>query len=156
MQLSRAAHFAIRTVLDLAMEGPGPTAAVAARQGIPPAQAGKIVQQLARANIVLTSRGASGGIRLARPADSVSLRDVIDAIEGPLTVNRCAAWDDCPCTQPCPVRAELARLQREVERLFDGVTIAALLASDRRRGPRREDAVATPASYKIPVKEGDA
>jgi Rrf2 family protein len=126
LQLSRASQFALRTVLDLAVEGPTHTADVAARRGIPPAQAGKIVHLLSRAGIVRTSRGARGGVRLARSPEAVTLRDVIDAIEGPLTVARCLVWDDCPCVQPCPVRANLLRFQHEMERMFDGVTVADL------------------------------
>jgi Rrf2 family protein len=133
MELSRAAQFAIRTVLDLAAEGPAHTADIASRRGIPPAQAGKIVQQLVRGNIVRTTRGAHGGVRLARPATHVTLKDVIGAIEGPLAVSRCVMYDDCPCVQPCSVRLALARVQHELERLLDGVTVADLAADDDRR-----------------------
>jgi Rrf2 family protein len=135
MELSRAAQFAIRTVLDLAQGGPTRTASIAARRGIPPAQAGKIIQQLVRGNIVRTTRGANGGVRLARPADRVTLKDVIGAIEGPLAVSRCIVYDDCVCVQPCPVRAALSQIQRELERLLDGMTVADLATGDR-RGPR--------------------
>jgi Rrf2 family iron-sulfur cluster assembly transcriptional regulator len=140
MQLSRAAQFALRTVLDLAVEGPTHTADVAARRGIPPAQAGKIIHLLSRAGIVRTSRGARGGVRLARAPEAVTIRDVIDAIEGPLTVARCLVWDDCPCAQPCPVRTTLLRLQHEMERLLDGVTVADLSTEGRR--PERAAEVA--------------
>lgn len=126
MQLSRAAQFALRAVLDLAVSGPTSTAAVAARRGIPPAQAGKIVQQLVRGGVVRTTRGPRGGVRLARPADKVTLRQVIDAIEGPLAVSRCIVYDDCPCAQPCPVRTALTRIQRELEGMLDSVTVADL------------------------------
>lgn len=137
MELSRGAQFAIRTVLDLATGGPTQTAAIAGRRGIPPAQAGKIVQQLVRGNVVRTTRGARGGVRLARPAERITLKDVIGAVEGPLAVSRCIVYDDCPCVQPCPVRSTLTRIQHELERLLDGVTVADLAADDRRfRRPR--------------------
>lgn len=135
MELSRAAQFAIRTVVDLAAVGPTRTADIAARRGIPPAQAGKIVQQLVRGSIVRTTRGAAGGVRLARPAERVTLKEIINAVEGPLAVSRCIVYDDCPCVQPCPVRTALSRIQHELERLLDGVTVADLARDDRR--PRR-------------------
>jgi len=128
MELSRAAQFALRTVLDLAVGGPTRTADVAARRGIPPAQAGKVVQALARGGIVRTARGARGGIRLARAAETVTLRQVIEAIEGPVAVARCLVWNDCPCDQPCVVRETLNRIQRKVEDLLDSVTVADLFA----------------------------
>jgi Rrf2 family protein len=130
MELSRAAQFALRTTLDLAVHGPTRTADISSRRGIPRAQAGKIVQQLVRANIVRTTRGAGGGVRLARPARQVTLKEVIGAIEGPLAVSRCVMYDDCPCVQPCTVRLALARIQRDVERALDGVTIADLAEKD--------------------------
>ncbi len=133
VELSRAAQFAIRTVMDLAIEGQTHTADLAARRDIPPAQAGKIVQQLVRANIVRSTRGARGGVRLARAPEQVTLKEVIGAVEGPLAVSRCIVYDDCPCVQPCPVRSALSRIQREVERLLDGVTAADLAADARRQ-----------------------
>lgn len=150
MQLSRGAQFALRTVLDLAASGPTSTGAIAARRGIPPAQASKIVQQLVRGGVVRTTRGARGGVRLARPADQVTLRQVIDAIEGPLAVSRCIVYDDCPCAQPCPVRTVLTRIQRELEGMLDGVTVADLSAGGRRL-PRR---VSASARLQDTLKEG--
>jgi len=126
MELSRATQLALRTLVDLAVNGPGQTAVIAARRGIPRAQAGKIVQQLVRGGIVRTSRGAGGGVRLAGAPERMTLRHVIEAIEGPVVVARCLAWDDCPCKQPCPVRTTLGRIQHAVEGLFDEVTIADL------------------------------
>jgi Rrf2 family protein len=126
MELTRATQFALRALLDLAQNGPGQTAVIAARRGIPPAQAGKIVQQLARSGIVHTSRGAHGGVRLARAPERMTLRQVIEAVEGPVVVARCLAWNDCPCRQPCPVRVALGRVQHAFEDLLDDVTIADL------------------------------
>jgi Rrf2 family protein len=128
MELSRAAQFAIRTVVDLAAASPSHTADIARRRGIPRAQGAKIVRALARAGLVRTTRGAGGGVRLARPAERITLREVVDAIEGPLAVSRCAVYDDCPCVQPCPVRAALARIQQELERSLASVTVADLAA----------------------------
>ncbi len=126
MELTRGTQFALRTVLDLAVGGSSRTAAIALRRGIPPAQAGKIIQSLVRGGVVQTSRGAHGGVRLARAPERVTLRQVIEAIEGPIVVSRCLAWNDCPCEQPCPVRITLSRIQHSVESLLDGVTIADL------------------------------
>jgi Rrf2 family protein len=152
VELSRAAQFAIRTVLDLAANGPGQTAQIAARRGIPPAQAGKIVQQLVRGGVVRTTRGAGGGVRLARPPESITLRQVIDAIEGPLTIARCVAYEDCPCLQPCPVRGALMRIQQVVERELDSVTLADLSAGTlASRAPKSGSRRSMPT-----VKEGGA
>lgn len=126
VRLSRNAHYAIRTVLDLALRDRGRSAEVARRQGIPPAYMARIVHELSTAGIIRTFRGAGGGIQLARPAASVTLRHIVDATEGPLALNLCVIWDDCRCVQPCPVRASLARLQSVMEHELDSVTVAQL------------------------------
>lgn len=147
MRLSRNAHYAIRTVLDLALRERGRSAEVARRQGIPPAYMARIVHGLSTAGIVRTFRGTRGGIQLARPADAVTLRDVVEATEGPVALNLCVVWDDCPCAQPCPVRASLARLQTLVERELDAVTVAQLAARLPGGWPgRADDSVAAPGA----------
>jgi len=129
MRLSRNAHYAIRTVLDLSQHGRGRSAEIAERQGIPPAYMAKVVQGLSRAGILRTYRGTHGGVQLARSPGAVTLRDVVEASEGPFAINLCAAWGDCPCAQPCPVRATLARVQTTLERELAGVTVADLAAN---------------------------
>jgi Rrf2 family protein len=138
MELSKATQYALRTVLDLAVGGPSRIADVAGRRGIPPAQAGKIVQALTRTGILLTSRGAQGGIRLGKPADQITLRGIIEAVEGPIVVARCLKWEDCPCDQPCPVRSALTRVQRTVEEVFDAVRVSDLAADERKRIDRAQ------------------
>jgi len=126
MQLSRHAHYAIRAVLDLHMHPTARSADIARRQGIPPAYLAKIVQALGRRGIVRTHRGARGGVQLARPGMAITLREVVEAVEGPMGINQCVVWGDCPCPQPCPVRASLARVQTLVERELETITVAAL------------------------------
>src|SRR3989337_2779941 len=128
MRLSRNAHYAIRTVIALAWHERGRSAEVARRQGIPQAYMAKIVHGLSKAGIVRPHRGTHGGVQLAKSPAAVTLRDVIEAAEGPLALNLCVVWGDCQCVQPCPVRASLAGLQSVVERELDAVTIAQLAA----------------------------
>ncbi len=126
MQISRTAQLALRTVLDLALIGQTRIADVAGRRGIPGAQAGKIVQQLVRGGVVRATRGARGGVQLARAPETITVRDVVEAIEGPTAVARCLVWNDCPCDQPCAVRNALVQMQTTIERVFDSVTVADL------------------------------
>jgi len=128
MRLSRNAHYAIRTVVDLAQRERGRSGEVAHRQGIPPAYMAKVVHELSKAGILRTYRGTHGGIQLAKAPSALTLRDVVEATEGPIALNLCVFWGDCGCDQPCPVRASLGRLQSAVERELDGVTIAQLAA----------------------------
>src|SRR5438046_10682371 len=92
MQVTRQADYAVRAVLYLAQQKPGQrvsTAQVSRAQRIPLTFLAKIVAQLGPAGVLGTTRGAHGGIRLARPAESISLLEVVEVIDGPLALNAC-------------------------------------------------------------------
>ena len=86
MHISARADYAVRACVVLAAAGAGPTKGetVAAQQQIPAKFLEAILGALRQAGIVASRRGADGGYRLARPADEVSIADVIRAVDGPL------------------------------------------------------------------------
>jgi len=107
MQITRQADYAVRTVLYLAGLNHGyhaPTRKIAHEQNIPPSFLAKIVSQLSVAGVVQTSRGARGGVTLARPSKDISLLEVIEAIDGPITLIECVPDPSiCPFGDECPV-----------------------------------------------------
>ena len=86
MRVSAKADYAIRAAVELAAAGDGPVKGdrIAKAQGIPPNFLENILADLRNAGIVGSRRGAEGGYWLARPAEDVSLADVIRAVDGPL------------------------------------------------------------------------
>ena len=131
MQLSKQEGYALRLALDLVTHEASSVNEIAARQRIPPAYLSKIVQSLARAGVLSTSRGARGGTRLARPAALITVRQVIEAANGPIALSRCLAEPDHDCptnSAECPVRQVTMRLQRTVTRELDAVSLADLAA----------------------------
>ena len=109
MQITRQADYAVRAVLYLASlsnGGRAPTSQIAREQHIPPSFLAKIVSQLSVAGVVQTSRGARGGVSLARPSSDITLLEVIEAIDGPITLNECVTDPSvCPFGDDCPVNA---------------------------------------------------
>jgi len=107
MQITRQADYAVRAVLYLASlsnGGRAPTSQIAREQQIPPSFLAKIVSQLSVAGVVQTSRGARGGVSLARPSSDITLLEVIEAIDGPITLNECVIDPStCPFGDSCPV-----------------------------------------------------
>lgn len=107
MQITRQADYAVRAVLYLSKldnSSRAPTSRIASEQKIPPSFLAKIVSQLSVAGIVHTSRGARGGVSLARDADEISLLEVVEAIDGPITLNECVVSPGtCPFGDDCPV-----------------------------------------------------
>jgi len=87
MRLSRRARYALCGVFDLAFNGLGEPVRVAQigeRQGIPYRFLEQIFQDLRRADLVSGKRGPGGGYVLARPPEEITLRDVVEAVEGPI------------------------------------------------------------------------
>src|SRR3990170_3768906 len=91
MQITRQADYAVRAVWYLARMGGqrAATSQVAREQRIPPSFLAKIISQLSIAGLLHTSRGARGGVTLAREPKEISLLEVVEAIDGPIQLNEC-------------------------------------------------------------------
>jgi len=128
MQITRQADYAIRAVRYLAKQGPNQRAAtstVAQEMKIPPSFLAKIISQLSIAGLLHTSRGARGGVTLARDAKDISLLDVVEAIDGPILLNECVGdpgncdfADEC-LVHPIWVEAQESLVKRLRETKFD-------------------------------------
>jgi Rrf2 family protein len=105
MQITRQADYAIRAVRYLSKLGADKRAAtstVAKEMKIPPSFLAKIVSQLSIAGLLNTSRGARGGVMLARDAKDISLLDVVEAIDGPILLNQCVGHPgECEFADDC-------------------------------------------------------
>jgi len=87
MRFSHQVQYAICGVFDLAYNGDGSPVQVrviGARQGIPMRYLEQIFQRLRKARLVSGKRGPGGGYVLVRPAAEISIRDIVEAVEGPL------------------------------------------------------------------------
>jgi len=130
MQITRQADYAVRAVLFLSGLENGqraPTSEIARKQHIPPSFLAKIVSQLSVAGVVQTSRGARGGVSLARAADDISLLEVVEAIDGPIMLNECV-FDANACVfgDDCPVQDVWCNAQETLVKTLRGTTFAAL------------------------------
>jgi Rrf2 family protein len=122
MQITRQADYAVRAVLYLAQLRPGArvsTAQIARDQKIPPSFLAKIASQLSAAGVLRATRGAHGGIALARLADEISLLEIVEAIDGPILLNECVLDPTtCPVSEGCAVQAVWCQAQADlVDRL---------------------------------------
>jgi Rrf2 family protein len=91
VRISAKADYAVRAVVELAAadgERPVPAEQIATAQDIPVNFLENILGELRHAGIVRSQRGPEGGFRLAKPADQVTVADVIRAVEGPLATVR--------------------------------------------------------------------
>jgi Rrf2 family protein len=105
MQITHQADYAVRTILYLSHISPNQRVAtneIAEFNHIPPSFLTKIISQLSIAGLIHTSRGARGGVWLARPPEAISLLDVLEAIDGSVSLNQCVGDPDtCAFSPEC-------------------------------------------------------
>lgn len=131
MKLTPAAELAVRGILVLAQEhGQGPTtlAEVCRRRDLPREYLTKIFASLSRSGLITPIRGKGGGYVLARPPESISLLEVIEAVEGPIALNFCQQ-DPPQCEQDhCPVRPIWTDIQEYIRTRLGAQTLGDLVS----------------------------
>jgi Rrf2 family protein len=131
MQITRQADYALRAMIYLARLEPAQRAAtsqIADEQHIPPSFLAKIISQLSIAGLIHTSRGARGGVSLARSPEDISILEVVEAIDGPIALNECtASAGACQFGENCPLRPIWCDTQNELIEKLRRTTFAAVL-----------------------------
>jgi Rrf2 family protein len=132
LEITRQADYALRASVEVARLPEGeraPTAAIAERQQIPLPFLAKIVSQLVVRGVLEATRGASGGVSLARAADNVTMLEIIEAIDGPITINRCTRdASACDMSPTCPFCEIFTEAQRALVDKLHNTTLAQLVA----------------------------
>ena len=117
LKINRQTDYAVRVVLALAKREAAArlsTAAIQREMLIPAAMMPRLVAELAKSGLLKTFPGRDGGVMLARAAAQITLRDVVEAFEGPVLLSQCLqvkGEDDCPFQSNCPVRSKWGRVQ---------------------------------------------
>jgi len=124
--LSKLADYGVIVATHLATrpERQATAAAVAAATRLPQATVAKLLKALAHAGLVVATRGAAGGYRLARRATEISVSGVGAAIDGDIGMTQCSVHvDDCERTTSCPTRPHWAAINRAVGTALAAVTL---------------------------------
>ncbi|MFE9934075.1 RrF2 family transcriptional regulator [Streptomyces sp. NPDC005533] len=134
MRISARADYAVRAALQLAAsqdDGPVKAEAIAEAQDIPHKFLEGILNDMRRGGLVLSQRGGNGGYRLAKPARSISIADVIRVVDGPLVSVRGVRPPDLSYTGPAQTLLPLwIALRANVREILDGVSLADVASSD--------------------------
>lgn len=105
MQITRQADYALRAIHYLAQLDPNQrasTSQIAEEKQIPPSFLAKIISQLSISGLIHTSRGARGGVSLARIPEEITVLEVVEAIDGPIALNECTfSPSSCPFVGDC-------------------------------------------------------
>ena len=118
LRLSKKADYALMAMKHLATRPDAPSASareIAEQNDIPVELMAKVLQQLARRNLLTSHQGTRGGYRLARASSAISVADIIQAIDGPLTVTACSTEaENCGQYAKCSVRDPLWRIKDRI------------------------------------------
>jgi Rrf2 family protein len=144
--LSQTGEYALRATAWLVLlspESPVRARDLAERSGVPEHYLAKILRRLVLAGVLESRKGKTGGFTLARPADSISFRDVLAAVDEFPTANRCAfGWGACSPSEPCPLHEPWTAMTEWFRNWAAATTfsdLGELLDSGLRRSREREE-----------------
>ncbi len=135
MLISKRADYGVRAMVDVASQSNGERliiADIATRQGIPPVFLAKIVPQLVRAGLLKTTRGVKGHVKLGQSPETINLLQIIEAVEGPVSLNRCTICpEECERVSECAVYSVWAKAQEQLNETLRGVRLADIITEVR-------------------------
>lgn len=133
LQLTRGGEYAIRAMTYLTKRPVGEISSlheVGVEQDIPESFLAKIFQNLVHADLVVSQRGAHGGFSLARPAAAITVREVVEAIDGPIALNGCVLRPgDCRRSGDCRMHDVWVLAQERMMDVLGMVTLDDLVAA---------------------------
>lgn len=128
--ISQTAEYALRAIVFLAMNSKGAftTQQISASTKVPPAYLSKVLQALARAGLVQSQRGIGGGFVLSKPADAITIIEVVNSVDPIQRIRTCPLGLDAHGTNLCALHKRLDEATAVIEQAFADTTIGDLLA----------------------------
>lgn len=129
MKLTKSTDFALRILIYLAKQKNFSTMPVISKKlDIPYNHLTKLVQNLSKSSLIHTKKGKTGGVQLLMPAKEISLKKVIDLIDGPTILSDCQKTPElCTLSKDCKLKTVFHHLQTKINTLMDDVKIAELV-----------------------------
>ena len=151
MRLSHLADYAVVLMTAAARRPAGARLSateLAGETGVPLPTAQKLMGQLAASGLLTSARGASGGFALARPAAEISLADIVEAVEGPISLTMCADGvnHDCILDAHCRVKPHMGVVGNAVRGALGAVSLEALCSPAKAGVQPEQEKVWAPAS----------
>ena len=137
MKLSTKGRYGTRALLDIALhqgEGPVILKDIGQRQQISPLYLERLITPLITGGIVRSTRGARGGVSLARPTEKIKLSEVIQLLEGSIAPVECVNNPEvCARSESCAARDVWGELQKAINGVLDGITLQDLVERQKRK-----------------------
>ena len=134
LRLSKKADYALMAMKHLARKDDSASASTSAREiaeqyDIPIELMAKVLQRLVRTGLLTSHQGTRGGYALSRPSGTITVADVIQAIDGPFTVTSCSSEDNsCEQYGKCSIRDPLWRIKERIVAALGTVSLAEMAA----------------------------
>ena len=136
MRLTTKGRFAVTAMVDLAMRqtrGPVTLAAISERQHISLSYLEQLFGKLRRRKLVSSVRGPGGGYRLAQPMQSITVADIVIAVDEPLDATQCGGKENCDDDKRCMTHELWATLNKKMHEYLSSVSLADLVAQQAAR-----------------------
>lgn len=137
MRLTTKGRFAVTAMIDLALRqdaGPVTLAGISERQRISLSYLEQLFGKLRRHELVASVRGPGGGYCLAKAVDTISVADIIIAVDEPLDATQCGGKENCQDDQRCMTHDLWTNLNKRMYEYLHAVSLAELVAKQRERG----------------------
>ena len=136
MRMSKLADYAfiILTQMATVPDDTWSASTLSSETTLPLPTVAKLMKMLSRNGVVSAQRGASGGYRLAKPADEVSIASIIEAVDGPIRLTECAGValgkTECDCAvNVCPVKEGWSNVNKAIRQSLESVNLSDLIPS---------------------------
>ena len=131
LSLTRKADYALVALADLARNSPAllSARAIAEKYRLPLPVLTNVLNGLTRCGLVVSTRGARGGYRLARPADRISVAEIVEAVEGSIRFAACCPTDEvddpssCELVDVCPIHGPIQAVHQIICDVLNRVTL---------------------------------
>ncbi|MDY6286372.1 MAG: RrF2 family transcriptional regulator [Bilifractor sp.] len=143
MKLSTRGRYGLRALIDLAVnQGDGTVSAqnIAKRQGISEGYLEQLIRIMKNGGLVISVRGAGGGYRLARPAEKISVGDILRCLEGSLDAVECPALEgnDCSTADACVTKFVWKRINDAIANAVDSILLSELAEEEKKLNPQKK------------------
>lgn len=130
LRFSKKVEYALIALMDLAdLDEGNPVTAktVATHYQIPYELLGKVMQTLTKNGLLISVQGVKGGYVLGRSPDKISIRQVIEILEGPISITSCGGMhsidSDCDLFSTCTIKSPMEIIQHELDKYFSNITL---------------------------------
>jgi Rrf2 family protein len=132
LKLTKKADYSLIALRHMCLAGERPASAkeIGDTYNIPLPILSKVLQKLGKTGFVQSVQGTNGGYRLSRDPNSISVLEVIRAVDGPVILTACFTHDKCDQSGSCTVKEPLRKVHEGILRLLDSISIAALTKDD--------------------------